>query len=42
MINEKQARKGHPTTKGMHWYNNGVVNVLSYTCPEGYSEGMVK
>lgn len=34
--------KGHPPTKGskgMHWYNNGIVNKFTYTCPEGFVEG---
>ena len=26
-------------TKGTHWYNNGVTNILSKTCPEGFVPG---
>ena len=40
-----EAKKGHPPTKGskgMHWYNNGVENVLTYACPDGYIKGRLK
>lgn len=40
-----EAKKGHPPTKGskgMHWYNNGVENILTYACPEGYIKGRLK
>ena len=44
-IKMSESHKGHPPTKGskgMHWYNNGIQNVLSYTCPEGYIKGRLK
>ena len=44
-IKISESLKGHPPTKGttgMHWYNNGIDNVLSYTCPEGYVKGRLK
>ena len=40
-----ESHKGQPPTKGskgMHWYNNGVENVLTYSCPEGYIKGRLK
>lgn len=38
------ANKGHITkgSSGMHWYNNGVENILTYTCPDGYIKGRLK
>lgn len=26
-------------SKGMHWYNNGFVNKLTFNCPEGFKPG---
>ena len=37
--------KGHlPTkgSKGMHWYNNGIINSFTYVCPEGFVKGRLK
>lgn len=36
---KRKATKG---TTGMHWYNNGVDCILSFTCPEGWSKGYIK
>ena len=35
------VHKGRRTkgSSGMHWYNNGVENILTYTCPDGYIKG---
>lgn len=30
------------TTKGKHWFTNGVVNTLAFDCPEGYWKGKHK
>ena len=40
-----ESHKGHPPTKGskgMHWYNNGIVNNLAYECPNGFVKGRLK
>lgn len=39
-----EAHKGRRTkgSAGMHWYNNGVENILTYTCPDGYIKGRLK
>lgn len=38
--------KSHPkknwsseVNKGRHWYNNGIDNVFTYECPEGFTLG---
>ena len=36
-LSEKQ--KGSHTTKGKHWYNNGIKNVQAFECPEGFVPG---
>lgn len=39
-----ESHKGRRTkgSSGMHWYNNGAENILTYTCPEGYIKGRLK
>ena len=38
-----EAKKGKPSnTKGMHWYNNDVENIMAKECPPGYEPGMLK
>ena len=27
------------TTLGKHWFNNGLYNVMRYSCPDGFVEG---
>lgn len=29
-------------SKGMHWYNNGIINKLGFECPEGFNPGKLK
>lgn len=35
---------GHPATrgsKGMHWWTNGIDNILALECPNGYHRGRI-
>lgn len=44
-IKMSESHKGNPPTKGskgMHWYNNGIVNNLAYECPNGFVKGRLK
>lgn len=39
-ISEKtNGRKGVISTLGMHWYTDGVNDILTYDCPERYHKG---
>ena len=39
-ISEKtKGRKGVVSTLGMHWYTDGVYDILTYDCPERYHKG---
>jgi len=43
-VTEKQKssyKKLSILNKGKHWFNNGLVNVRSYDCPEGFVPGMI-
>ena len=33
--------KGNTNTKGRHWYNNGIKNIMSKECPPGFMPGML-
>lgn len=37
-----EAVKGNTNVRGMHWFNNGVKQVLARECPEGYEPGRLK
>ena len=40
-----ERQKGHKWSNGslgMHWYNNGKENRLTYECPEGFVKGRIK
>lgn len=43
MQNEEIVDKMAETRRGLnlHWYNNGVENVMTSQCPEGFVEGMI-
>ena len=36
---EDTRKKMSKATKGKHWYNNGMQNVFTYECPEGFVQG---
>ena len=39
-ISEKtKGRKGVVSTLGMHWYTDGVYDILTHDCPERYHKG---
>jgi hypothetical protein len=31
-----------PNHKGLHWYNNGIINCFSVDCPEGFVSGKLQ
>lgn len=37
-----EKAKGNIKTKGMHWYNNGKINIMSKECPPGFIPGRIK
>ena len=34
--------KGHKSNNGQHWFNNGVVSIMAFECPEGFVKGRLK
>lgn len=38
-VSEDQKNKLRTMNIGKHWFNNGIKNVLAFTCPDGYVEG---
>lgn len=38
----KVVTENNKKKKGLHWYNNGIRNILSESCPEGYVKGLCK
>lgn len=39
---EEWKKKISEARKGKHWYNNGIKNIWSKTCPEGFVPGRIK
>lgn len=40
--NISKALKGKPScNKGKHWYNNGIINIMAFDCPEGFTKGHI-
>lgn len=36
------SKKGNKSTKGLHWYTNGLINKVCIECPEGFRPGKVQ
>lgn len=40
--NLSKALVGNDRVLGRRWYNNGIISVMRYECPEGFIEGRIK
>ena len=38
-LSEETRKMMSEAKKGKHWYNNGMQNVFTYECPEGFVQG---
>ena len=41
-LSEESRKKISDAIKGRHWYNNGIVQIQTFKCPEGFTEGRLK
>ena len=41
-LSDETKKKLSEARKGMHWYNNGKINVRVKECPEGFVPGMLR
>ena len=41
-FSEEHRRKMSEARKGKHWYTNGVINVVSSECPDGFVKGQIR
>lgn len=37
-----EAKKGNKVAKGRKWYNNGIISVMQFECPDGFKPGRLK
>ena len=42
-MSESQKGKhiGNTASKGMHWFNNGKINIMAKECPDGFTPGQL-
>lgn len=38
----KAAKAGGKKSLGKHWFNNGIISTMAFTCPEGFIPGRIK
>lgn len=36
---QSERKKGNTYTKGRKWFNNSIISVMAFECPEGFVEG---
>lgn len=41
-VSDETKKKMSESRQGLHWYNNGAVQVLAKACPSGYKKGRIK
>lgn len=41
-FSEEHRKKLSEVRKGKHWYTNGVINVVSSECPDGFVKGQIR
>ena len=39
VISKETSEKLSKGTKGKHWYNNGVISIRAFDCPDGFVKG---
>lgn len=42
IYSEEVMRKRSEKRKGRKWYNNGIINIISFECPAGFTQGRLK
>lgn len=39
VLSEETKKKVFEANKGKHWYTNGITNIMTFYCPEGFVRG---